>query len=110
MPSTTPPQARLMAAIAHGWHKPGGGGPSVKVAREFNQADKGSAMLSKGMKPVDAAYASGGPVLGRARDFLKEPTPFVTDKETTDYEKGKGSSKLSSRTGNKSLKVVKPRS
>ena len=28
-----------MAAVAHGWHKPGGGGPSVAVAKEFNQAD-----------------------------------------------------------------------
>lgn len=28
-----------MAAAAHGWKKPGGGGPSVAVAKEFNQAD-----------------------------------------------------------------------
>ena len=28
-----------MAAVAHGWHKPGGGGPTVAVAKEFNQAD-----------------------------------------------------------------------
>jgi hypothetical protein len=40
MPSTSPAQARLMAAVAHGWHKPGGGGPPVSVAREFNQADE----------------------------------------------------------------------
>lgn len=40
MPSTSPAQARLMAAVAHGWKKPGGGGPPVRVAREFNQADK----------------------------------------------------------------------
>ena len=43
-----------MAAIAHGWHKPGGGGPSVKVAKEFNQADKGRGkihMRKGGMKP-----------------------------------------------------------
>jgi hypothetical protein len=39
MPSVSPAQARLMAAVAHGWHKPGGGGPSVAVAKEFNQAD-----------------------------------------------------------------------
>lgn len=39
MPSTSPAQARLMAAVAHGWHKPGGGGPPVAVAKEFNQAD-----------------------------------------------------------------------
>ena len=45
MPSSSPKQARLMAAIAHGWHKPGGGGPSVEVAKEFNQADKGTGVL-----------------------------------------------------------------
>ena len=28
-----------MAAVAHGWHPPGGGGPSVEVAREYNRAD-----------------------------------------------------------------------
>ena len=76
MPSTTPPMAHLMAAVAHGWKKPGGGGPSVKVAKEFNQADKGTAMLSKGMRPANASYAAGGPVLGRVREFLKEPDEF----------------------------------
>lgn len=40
MPSSSPAQARLMAAVAHGWKKPGGGGPSVEVAKEFNEADK----------------------------------------------------------------------
>lgn len=40
MPSKTPAQAKLMRAVAHGWHKPGGGGPSAKVAKEFTRADK----------------------------------------------------------------------
>jgi hypothetical protein len=39
-----------MAAVAHGWHPPGGGGPPVSVAKEFNQADKGTALLSRAMK------------------------------------------------------------
>jgi hypothetical protein len=39
VPSVSPKQAKLMAAVAHGWHKPGGGGPSVAVAKEFNEAD-----------------------------------------------------------------------
>lgn len=39
MPSTSPAQARLMAAVAHGWHPSRFKGPSVKVAKEFNQAD-----------------------------------------------------------------------
>ena len=46
MPSTSPAQARLMAAVAHGWKKPGGGGPSVRVAKEFNAADTGSPALT----------------------------------------------------------------
>ena len=49
MPSRTRAQARLMAAVAHGWKKPGGGGPSVEVAKEFNEADTGSSLLKKAM-------------------------------------------------------------
>jgi len=40
MPSVSEAQAHLMAAVAHGWHKPGGGGPPVSVAKEFHAADK----------------------------------------------------------------------
>lgn len=48
MPSKSPSQARLMAAAAH---TPGGyGGVPQKVGREFNQADKGSGILSRAMK------------------------------------------------------------
>lgn len=39
MPSKSPAQAKLMRAVAHGWHKPGGG-PSVSVAKEFMHADE----------------------------------------------------------------------
>jgi hypothetical protein len=49
MPSKTPSQARLMAAVAHGWKKPGGGGPSVAVAEEFNAEDKGGSVLRQAM-------------------------------------------------------------
>lgn len=49
MPSQSPAQARLMAAVAHGWKKPGKGGPSQEVAKEFNQADKGGRMLQQAM-------------------------------------------------------------
>jgi len=38
-----------MAAVAHGWKKPGGGGPPKEVAEEFNQADTGSRMLQQTM-------------------------------------------------------------
>jgi hypothetical protein len=40
MPSVSPKQAKLMRAAAHGWVKPGGGGPSVAVAKEFVRADE----------------------------------------------------------------------
>lgn len=40
MPSVSPKQRKLMAAIDHGWHMPGGGGPSKAVAHEFHEADK----------------------------------------------------------------------
>lgn len=49
MPSQTPKQARFMAAVAHGW-KPtqeGVKAPPLKVAQEFNKADKGSKMLKR---------------------------------------------------------------
>lgn len=44
MPSKSAKQGRLMAAIAHGWKPPAASGihVPVKVAREFNRADKGS--------------------------------------------------------------------
>lgn len=29
-----------MRAVAHGWKKPGGDGPPVKVAKEFMRADQ----------------------------------------------------------------------
>jgi hypothetical protein len=38
MPSKSPAQAKLMRAVAHGF-KPSGGGPPVKVAKEFMHAD-----------------------------------------------------------------------
>lgn len=48
MPSQSPAQARLMQAVAHGWKKPGGGGPSKAVAREFVAADRGKMERLKG--------------------------------------------------------------
>ena len=43
MPSKSPKQARLMAACAHGAGYESC--PPTKVAKEFNQADKGGKML-----------------------------------------------------------------
>lgn len=40
MPSKTPAQRRLMAAVAHGWHPDRIKGPPVSVAKDFVAADK----------------------------------------------------------------------
>jgi hypothetical protein len=50
MPSTSPAQARLMAAVAH---NPGFArkvGIPQKVGKDFNQADKGTGILRKKRK------------------------------------------------------------
>lgn len=44
MPSKSPAQARLMAAVAH--TKGGYAGVPQSVGREFNQADKGTGIRS----------------------------------------------------------------
>src|ERR1700743_521613 len=77
MPSTTEAQARLMAGIAHGWHPTGlKHAPSQAVAQEFNQADKGSALLSHAMQH----HADGGSV--DPLDFsARYNTPLTADQE-----------------------------
>lgn len=39
MPSKSPEQKQLMAAVAHGWKPDRIKGPPVAVAKEFNKAD-----------------------------------------------------------------------
>lgn len=48
MPSKSESQARLMAAAAH--TKGGYGGVPQKVGKEFNEADKGTKLLSRAAK------------------------------------------------------------
>jgi hypothetical protein len=81
------------------WHTLGGRWPGESKSEE-------KMSYSKGMKPVAANYASGGPVLGRTRDFIKEPDNFREDGQKKDYS-GKGSP--AKRSGDKSLKAVKPK-
>ena len=50
MPSTTGKQARFMAACAHGAGY--SSCPPSKVSKEFNQADKGSKLLSHAMSDM----------------------------------------------------------
>lgn len=47
MPSKSPKQARLMAAAAHNSAFARKVGVPVKVAKEFNQADAGTGILSR---------------------------------------------------------------
>lgn len=116
MPSKSPEQARLMRAVAHGWHKPGGGGPSQKVAKEFVAADKhqgyagGGNVNNKGYAGEVQMFAQGGPVLGRSQSFVKtedrfrgRPNPPVVKTDDT-FEGGKPKGR------DKSLTPVKPRS
>ena len=52
MPSKSKKQAKLMAACSHGANYPSC--PPVKVAKEFNQADKGTGILSGKIRPNKA--------------------------------------------------------
>lgn len=50
MPSKSMKQARLMAAAAHDKEFAKKVGVPMKVAKEFNKADKGGKLLKKAMK------------------------------------------------------------
>lgn len=50
MPSKSAKQARLMAAAAHSKEFAKKVGVPMKVAKEFNQEDKGTKFLKKAMK------------------------------------------------------------
>jgi hypothetical protein len=47
MPSTSPKQARFMAAVAHNKKFAGKVGVPQAVGKEFNSADKGTGILRK---------------------------------------------------------------
>jgi hypothetical protein len=59
MPSTSKKQHNFMAAAAHNPAFAKKVGISSKVAKEFNQADKGRKFGSGGMKPVDMKKNTG---------------------------------------------------
>lgn len=127
MPSTSAKQHRLMEAVAHGWHMPGGVGPSVAVAKEFVAADKGRhfehggpVVSNKGYMGKTQAYAQGGAVLGKTSQFLKTEDQF---RAAYHKDPGAGADKPYGKSGpnagtgevkppaakDKSLKAVKPR-
>ena len=64
MPSKSPAQAKLMRAVAHGWKKPGGGGPSQSVAKEFVNADRRSKVQG---------YQFGGMAMPAMRGMMQKP-------------------------------------
>jgi len=74
-------------------------------------------VVSKSSGLHDASYAAGGSVLGRTRNFLKEPDRFRNDggpdrdptPEPTEDVWGKGSSKANPKGRDKSEKPIKPR-
>jgi hypothetical protein len=65
---TSPSGRHYNTAQVRLWHARGGKFPGEKGPGE---------MSSKGSGPRTASYAEGGPVLGRTREFLKEPDEFT---------------------------------
>jgi hypothetical protein len=77
MPTVSPSQKRLMLAVEHGWHKPGGGGPSRAVAHDFVEADKKvGRVMNKSYQGQTQKFAEGGAVLGKTSQFLKSEDQF----------------------------------
>lgn len=83
-----------MAACAHGAGYPSC--PPAMVAKEFNQADKGTGIMSKSRSSNVAHYARGGAVIGTYSPFMKTPDEFRENSHAnggTDEVFGKGPSK-----------------
>lgn len=75
MPSSTPKQARTMAAAAHNPAFAKKVGIPQKVAKDFNQADKGGPML-RAKRPKKAAAKKAPPAFLQARrPAPKGPAP-----------------------------------
>lgn len=103
----------------------GGSFPGQKHAAGGPVTHKEPSMArSKSYGTFGAAYAAGGPVLGRTRDFLKEQVEFrdpdegkqgdSADADQKYGKSGEGSGRgivapPANTTKNKSLKAVKPR-
>lgn len=64
MPSKSTKQARLMAAAAHDPEFAKRVGVPMKVAKEFNKADKGKKLLKKAMSKKSMRFAKGKPKSG----------------------------------------------
>ena len=51
--SWSPKQMKLFRAVVHGWHKPGGGGPSVKAAKKMEHEGTRKERGAKRKKHLD---------------------------------------------------------
>jgi membrane-bound lytic murein transglycosylase B len=60
VPSKSPAQKRLMAAVAHGWKPDQIMGPPVAVAKEFNDADELKKKKRKTALTIAVLRALGG--------------------------------------------------
>ena len=110
-------QKQVNLYYANGGHFPGEAHAAGGTVKEPSMA------RSKSYGTFNAAYAAGGPVLGRKREFLKEPVDFrdpgeanqANNDEDNLYAKsgigsGKGVAPVPpNTTKNKALKTVKPR-
>lgn len=61
MPSKSAKQARFMAMLAHNPKMAKEVGVPMKVAKEFNKADKGKKLLKKAMGKKSMRFAKGKP-------------------------------------------------
>lgn len=112
MPSTSEKQAKLMRAVAHGWKKPGGGGPSVSVAKEFSAADKGKKKFGGTKQKINkqdtrhgkmdmpytslnkyAGKAAGGEVMAKGSYASKEKRHAATLRKIAAEEEAEGGMK-----------------
>lgn len=75
MPSKSAKQARFMAACSHGAGYDSC--PPAKISTEFNQADKGTGIMSKSTGSKAMRYARGGAVIGKTSEFMKTPNEFT---------------------------------
>lgn len=126
MPMKSPAQHRLMEGVAHNPEFARKVGISQKVGKDFvaaGDAFSGGGLVNKNYMGKPESYAAGGPVLGRTKDFMKEPDRFRTSgapgragpvPEPTEDVFGKGSKEgknaAPAAPKDKCLPTVKPRS
>lgn len=95
MPSTSAKQARLMRAVAHGWKKPGGGGPSQSVAKEFASADKKRGKFGTGGASNKAKVNNPNPRHGKLDLPVSPVGRFMKMKGRKKYAEGGWSTSVS---------------